>query len=78
MKNTCQKCQTDCKEKGTYRIEGGNKYYFCKICSIILDENPNLSIFIFLQPIGHELIQNKKDLNILNARIKRQKKLVLL
>lgn len=70
--NQCAKCGTDCLENGSYITEGGKLYYFCRLCTLILDDLPQgKKVRVFLY--GDDKINIKCDIRraMVHARMKR-------
>ena len=74
----CAKCKSNCKKEGTFFTEGGQIFYFCAFCALLLDKLDCASrIYLFLQESFPENIKNLSisPINkiVLLARLKREK-----
>lgn len=70
----CRKCKTDGEIKGSVFIEGGEEYYFCRVCSSILKDLPTNSNIAFIKDKNLEMVKNPILKNILKSRLQRSKK----
>jgi hypothetical protein len=73
MKKECTKCGTDSNVPGSYYVEGGELFYFCKLCSIVLDELPPGNVHFYLGDDGIDKIKSSVTKNIILVRLRRKK-----
>ncbi len=69
----CKKCNSDGEIKGSYFTEAGEAFYFCKICSEVLEHMPQGNkVGCLLKAEDYSFIKNRILKDLISARMRRK------